>query len=162
FTGRPVNAVVEEARRVKMRDAREAFRDGLITLEQLGQQLQAAGIEAPVITAVVDFEQNKRLGDERSKADQASAAAAAPTLREHRDAAVAAFRAGTIDEHALLSNLLAIGVQPSQAEAIVSTEVQRRDEGAASSEQTDTEREADQNEKLREEAVIFGLRSGLV
>src|SRR5262249_19510186 len=139
FTGRTVNAVVEEARRVKMKAAREAFRDGIITLEQLGQQLTAAGIEAPVIAAVVEFQDNKRRGDEASATQRQADQAAAAVLREQRDEAIAAFRAGTVDEAGLLGNLLAIGVPPSQAEAITSSELQRRDEG----EQAQDEAEAD-------------------
>lgn len=162
FTGRPINAVVEEARRVKMKAAREAFRDGLLTLEQLGQQLGAAGIEAPVVAAVVEFEDNKRRGDEASAAQRQADQASAAALRGHRDEVVAAFRAGDLDEQGLLANLLAVGVPPSQAEAITSSEVQRRDQGEAAQDEAAAERTAGQDQKLREDAVLFGLRNGLV
>src|SRR5262249_34356288 len=125
-------------------------------------QLTAAGIEAPVIAAVVEFEDNKRRGDEASATQRQADQAAAAVLREQRDEAIAAFRAGTVDEAGLLGNLLAIGVPPSQAEAITSSEVQRRDEGEQAQDEAEADRTNAQDQKLREDAVIFGLHSGLV
>lgn len=126
FTPRPIDDVVQEARRVKMAAAREEFRAGLITVDQLGARLLAAGIEPPVVAAVIDFEQSKRRADAERDRAAAEQKAAAALLKAEQDAAVSAFRSGRIDADGLLSNLLAIGLTPSMAEAIVASEVARQ------------------------------------
>lgn len=162
FTPRPVNDVIEEARRLKMAAARDEFRAGLIDLNALGARLADAGIEPAVVNAVVQFEDSKRRADAARASETASARETSTIRRQEQDKAVAAFRAGDLDESGLLANLLAIGVLPSLAETIVESEVQRRDVEAAGNAEAADARTAAQDQSLREDAVVFGFRNNLV
>lgn len=121
---RPLTPTEAEAqRRAAAREAvLERFNAGLTSVEELFQELLAAGVPDAAARALVTGEAARR--DGRIKRDGLVAARKQLSAEQKalEGAAVEAFRAGRLDAGGLLQNLLAIGIHNAPADAIVKRE----------------------------------------
>jgi hypothetical protein len=67
-----------------------------------------------------------------------------------------------VDDAGLLANLVAIGIDHATAEAITTSERAQRDADEERRTQADREREETEDQRLRTDAILFGLRHGVV
>lgn len=148
----------DQATRVQL--AREAFRRGRVTQDQLFAMLVSVGIEERQADAMVALEAVRVQPVPRGPAVLTLEAQRERENELIRDAALVAFREGKVDEAALVRVLSSLGIPQRELEALVTLELARKDKPKPVVVREDPA--TVRARQLKTEAAIFDFRAGKI